>query len=182
MPPYQQNNLSQQFSPEQPTTGWPVRLFVFSLALLAIALVIYAGLLFGYKPYLEKQIADTDDKINKLAQTISKENQEQLLRFYSQVLNLKNILDKHVIASKFLPFLQKVTNKKVFFTRMTATSQERTIALDGQTDSYETLAQQLQAFKESKEVERYIITDSQLNENRVAFKVQVVLMPSLFKL
>ena len=149
--------------------------------MISIAVIVYGGLLYGYKPYLENQIADVDEEINALAAKIPKENQEQLLRFYSQLSNLKNILDNHTIASKFLAFLEKNTNRRVFFTKLTEITSERTITLEGVTDNYDTLAQQLQAFKEAKEVERFVISDSQLNENQIRFKVQVVLSPALFK-
>lgn len=180
MPQYEQN-LTEQFGSEKLSVGWPWRLFVFSLVLLAISLITYVGILFGYKPFLQNQIELKDKEINRLADTVSKTDQEQLTKFYSQLLNLKSILDQHIVTNKILPFLEKNTNKSVFYTKLSAKAGDYSLTLEGFADSFEILAQQLEAFRQAKEVNRFIINESQLVEGRVRFKLTAFLMPTMFK-
>jgi len=116
-----------------------------------------------------------------LAASVPKAEQERLVRFYSQLQNLKDILDRHVIASKFLPFLERNTNKRVYYNRLELDVQQRTMNLDGLGESFEIVAQQLEAFNRAPEVERFLVKNVQAGDKAVRFAISVVLKPELFK-
>ena len=103
------------------------------------------------------------------------------MRFYNQIQSLKNLLDKHVINSKILSLLEKNTNKKVFYNKLDLDVAQRSLNLDGIAESYQILAQQLEAFKQAPEVERFLINNSQFNQGVVRFNLTVVLKSELFK-
>jgi hypothetical protein len=174
MPQYDQN-IPAQFGPEKLPTGWPLRLFAFSLLILTASLLIYVGLRFGYKPYLQNQIAEKEREIEQLAVSIPRENQEKLGAFYSQLLNLKNVLDNHVTASPIFSFLEKNTNKKVFYTRLDFDAKQNVFTLEGAAESYDILAEQLEAFNQAPDVKRFLINESQLSGGRIRFKISVFL-------
>lgn len=166
---------------ERATTVWPWRLFLAALIILAIAILYYAGLAFGYKTYLNNRIESKDAEIAELAAAIPKDDQARLIRFYTQLQSLKNLLDQHVINSKILPFLEKNTNKSVFYNKLDLDVAQRSLDLDGVAASYQILAQQLEAFKQAPEVERYLINNSQYNQGVVRFAISVILKPELLK-
>jgi len=180
MPQYDKN-IIEKFDKEELSVGWPWRFLLISLVSFGIALFIYLGLFFGYRSYLNQQISKKDAEIAQLAATVPKEDQERLVKFYSQLQNLKSLLDQHIINSKILPFLEKNTNRRVFYPKLEADIRRRTLNLEGVAESFEVLAQQLEAFRRAKEVERFIITDSQLVEGQVRFRLSVVLKPEVFK-
>src|SRR3989344_5893547 len=166
---------------ERTTTVWPWRLFVASLIALIVAVLYYVGLAFGYRTYLNSGIEKKDAEIAELAASIPKEDQVRLMRFYNQIQSLKNLLDKHVINSKILSLLEKNTSKKVFYNKLDLDVAQRSLNLDGIAESYQILAQQLEAFKQAPEIERFLINNSQFNQGVVRFSVTVVLKPEIFK-
>ena len=166
---------------ERTTTVWPWRLFVASLIALIVAVLYYVGLAFGYRTYLNSGIEKKDAEIAELAASIPKEDQVRLMRFYNQIQSLKNLLDKHVINSKILSLLEKNTSKKVFYNKLDLDVAQRSLNLDGIAESYQILSQQLEAFKQAPEVERFLINNSQFNQGVVRFNLTVVLKSELFK-
>ena len=166
---------------ERTTTVWPWRLFVASLIALIVAVLYYVGLAFGYRTYLNSGIEKKDAEIAELAASIPKEDQVRLMRFYNQIQSLKNLLDKHVINSKILSLLEKNTSKKVFYNKLDLDVAQRSLNLDGIAESYQILSQQLEAFKQAPEVERFLINNSQFNQGVVLFNLTVVLKSELFK-
>ena len=94
---------------------------------------------------------------------------------------MKNLLDQHVVSSKILPLIEKNTNKKIFYNKLDLDVAQRSLNLDGIAESYQILAQQLEAFKQTPGVERFLLNNSQFNQGVVRFNVTVVLKSELFK-
>lgn len=181
MPPYTPPNLSDRLGPEDLPIGWPWRFFLFSLLVAITAAIVYGGLAFGYKPFLNVQIKEQEAAIEQLSQVVPKKEQESFLAFYSQLVNLQNILTNHAAISKTFPFLQLNTNKQVFYTAIDLRVPERRLGLEGFASNYGIFSQQLQAFSVAPEVETLIINDSNALEGRVKFRLSLTLKPSLLK-
>lgn len=174
-------NLESLLSPEKLSVGLPWKLFIFAVILFGTVLAAYFGLLFGYKPFLNSRIDDVNQKIQNLAQSIPAEDQKDFLLFYSQVVNLKNLLSKHVIATKLFPFLERNTNKRVAFNVAAVDAIRKELVLEGIAESYSILAEQLQALNQSTEVKEYLLNQSQLSDGRVRFRISAILDEKIFK-
>ena len=170
-----------QFEPEKLPVGWPWRLLSVALILFLASIFIYLGLIFGYGPYLESQIAKADVEIKTLTDTVSKDDQERFIQFYSQLSNLESLLNNHILSSKIFPQLEKISNKKVYFNIANIKVENKLMELDGVADSYAVLGEQLEAFNQTKEISRYILNQSQAEEGAVRFKVTLYLNDSLIK-
>ena len=176
-----QNPLNQ-FETEHLPIGWPWRFFSVSLIVFAASIFVYAGMVFGYEPYLINKIAKQDQAINELAESVSADERDQFARFYSQIVNLKNLLDNHVASSKIFPFLESVTNKKVYYATANLKTAERELELDGAADNYQVLSEQLESFRRSPLVASYFLNQSQLgSDNNVQFKVILKLKEAALK-
>ena len=57
----------------------------------------------------------------------------------------------------------------------------RELAIDGTTDAYQTLAQQLQAFAAVPEVEQYLVTQSRVVDGKIKFRLTATLAAKLLK-
>src|SRR3989344_5147872 len=99
MPPQIPVNIAGKIGPEKLTVGWPWRFFLFSILMIITFLVVYFGLTLGYRPFLESLIEEQNIEINQLGQTISQQDQQGFINFYSQLANLQNILNSHVTSS-----------------------------------------------------------------------------------
>ena len=91
MPQQFAQNPLNQFEPEKLSVGWPWRLLSVSFIVFFIALLTYFGLVVGYEPYLNSRIEQKETEINNLAQTVSNEDRDKFIGFYSKLDNLKNI-------------------------------------------------------------------------------------------
>ncbi len=168
-------------SPERFSSGAPWKIFVFSLIFFGAVFGSYLGLILGYKPYLNSRVAAVQQEIDNLAASISAEEQNELLRFYSQIVNLRSLLGSHVSLAKFFPFLEKRTNRRVSYDVMFANSSTRELILEGIAESYAVLSEDLQALHQSPEISNYTLNQSQAGEGRVRFRVTAVLAPELFR-
>jgi len=182
MPPINfPTTINEKLGPEKLPIGWPWKLFLFSLLTVITALVIYSGLSFGYRPFLEQQVEAIDESIRALSEIIPEDQQKNLITFYSQLANLQAIFKKHVATSKIFGFLEKNTNQSIFYTNMDLRTAERKLSLDGIATGYDTFSQQLEAFNNTAEVESLVVNESTATEDLVKFKLFVILKPELFK-
>ncbi len=179
-----QNNLkaaSNLFRPEKTAVGAPTRLLTFSFLFMLIALLSYLGLAFGYAPFLNSRIKNLDQQLQQLSGTVSQADQDNFIRFYSQLVNFRKILDSHVVASQLFPLLEKITSQKVFYSDADLKIQERQLVLQGLAASYGVLAEQLASFSNDPAVEKYLLNQSQFGDGRVQFKITLLLKAELFK-
>ncbi len=165
---------------ETSKAAWPWKMFSFTLFILIIVVIVYAGLTFGYGPFLKKRITAVDAELNSLATKIPQEDQDNFIAFYSQLANVQNLLKQHVVASPVFPLLEKNTGERVQFVTMDLNIAEKRVNLEGTAGSYEMLTQQLDMLSKLPEINRYSIAESQLVEGRVRFRVIIFLNDSFF--
>ena len=175
------NNLDKLVGPEQSPTRWPWKILTFSLVVFFVAVVFYFGLSFGYKSFLQSQITQTDKEFETLAQSIPEIEQKALIDFYAQLGNLQKILNNHTLGSKLFSFIEQNTNKKVYYTNLSLNTFNNDLSLTGRTDSYETLAQQLQAFELAQGVTKININQADAKAGEVNFRVTLKFAKNTFK-
>lgn len=176
------DKVIEQLGREPPKTpGWSFGIVMFSGTILFIVVFVYLGLTLGYEPYLNSQIKQQQDQINKLSQSISTTDQAKLIAFYSQISNLKTLLKNHVISSKMFDWLEKNTEANVSYQSMSF-SQGNNLTLSGTAVAEGDLNQQLAIFEASPEVQRVNLTsvaNSQAGAAGWTFNLTLVLSPSL---
>lgn len=167
--------------PDKAAVGWPWRFFIFSFLIALTAAAIYVGLAFGYKSFLQSRSQKLDDDIETLANAIPKDQQEKMLRFYSQLANLQTLLNKHTTPSALFTLLEHVTNQQVILNGLEIKLSERRILLEGTAASYQVFAQQLEAFNRVPEVERVLVNESYASDGRVIFRISVIVRESALR-
>lgn len=171
-------SVTEQFGGDKGTVGWSWRLLVFTFVVFGVALVAYAGMAFGYRPLLEGQVADLDQKTSELSQLVSESDQRNLSGFYSQLVNLKALLDNHVQGSKLITLLERNTNQNIFYTKVLFTSADKQAELEGVARNYAELVRQMEAYRQMNEVERFFLVESQTIEGGgIRFKVKLFFAP-----
>lgn len=164
-----------------PNAGVPWKIFLFSLIVFGAVSAGYAGLVFGYRPYIAAQLNSVNGRIDALAAAVPAQDQQALFQFYSQIVNLKALLQNHVIVSKVPAFWEARTNARVSYTSARLDVPHRELQLEGIADSYTTLTEQLQALSQSPEVERYLLVDSRIPDGKIHFRINATFVPALFK-
>lgn len=173
-------NIAERFlESEKLAVGWPWRIFVFSLFIFLLALSVAAGLKYGFRSYLDLQQKELDKTIQESGGAINETQQENFINFYSQLINLKYLLNNHLETSNVFSFLEEKTNQGVYFESAIWTATERQLRLEGITKSYDNLAQQIIAFEQSSEIEKVVLENSQTAERGIRFNVRIIANPSL---
>ena len=165
------SNLREQFVTEQIPVGLPWRLLTFSVIVFGFSLFIYFGLKFGYETYLNARAEQLDKNIEDLASRVSKEEQQNFINFYSQLVNLEKALDRHKFSSNVYSFLERNTLPLVYYYEGDFLVNGGTLGLRGRADSLEALVQQLSVFDKSSELEKTVLDQMSFEGNDVNFGI-----------
>lgn len=166
---------------DQDTAGAPWKIFLLSLLVFAAAVAGYAGVRFGYAPYISKKLDAANSQLAELSAAIPEKEQAGLIKFYSQIVNLKGLLGSHVLGSKLPAFLEARTNAGVAYTNVSVNVPRRELTLEGLTDRYETLSEELEGLRQAPEVQAVLLNESRLSEGKIRFRITATLAPALFR-
>lgn len=162
------------------TQGWAVGALLFSGGILFLALVIYAGLAFGYEPYVQSQLTAEQNKVSALNQSIPGSDQSQLIGYYSQIANLQILLQKHTNTTQLFSWLEKNTEANVHFQSLAlAAANQMTVVGVGATEA--DINQQVAIFENAPEVSSVTVsnvTAPQIPGNGWTFDMVLVMNPS----
>ncbi len=175
-----ENTVAEQFVSERLPVGWPWRLLVFSIALFAFSILVYFGIRLGYSSYLEDRIADVDAAIAALTSEVTATEQDQFVGFYSQIVNLKSVLDRHGYAGNTFSFLEKYTLPEVQFTEAGLNAEELILSLRGDAPSLAAVGEQLAAFEAAPEVNKVLLRDTNAAA-RTTFSFTIIFRDSFFE-
>lgn len=179
VPQYTQG-LREQFVSANLVVGWPKKFFTFAVTIFASVLLIYVGLAFGYKTFLNKSIEDLDGQLENLSSQITAEQKDNLAMLYSQVTNTRTLLRNHVFPSQVFILLESITHPEVTYLSLDLDTKERGIVIMGVTASYENLTSQLALLENSPKIERYNLESSEWDKGVVQFKVNLTVAKSVF--
>ena len=130
------------------TPGWSSGILLFSGSIFLIIIFVYAGLRFGYEPYLNAQLSSLESQAQKLGQSVSPADEANLVTFYSQIANLQSLIANHVFFSQFLAWLGQNTEANVYYTNMIFSSGNQ-IALAGVAKTSADVLEQVAVFEAS---------------------------------
>ncbi|MEK7626559.1 MAG: hypothetical protein AAB399_00095 [Patescibacteria group bacterium] len=164
MPEGQPKSLNEQFIPEIAAVGLPWRLMVFSGVLFGLSILIYFGMSIGYKSYLEAKSASMDSQLEELSNSISQKEQQKFVGFYSQIVNLKSVLDKHIFSANIFSFLEKNALPHTFYTEANFNSTSYSLELNGRVPSLQALAQQLAQLEKAPEIHSAMLESTNFNQ------------------
>ncbi len=164
-----------RFQGERLPIGWPWRFLMVSFVIFLTSILIYLGLAFGYKPFLNRAIAEKDAQIMEQAASVKKEDQDKLIQVYSQMINIKSLLSGHIFPSGIFAMLEQKTHPKVYFTGADFKADEGSLELDGLTVSFSALSEQLEIFSKTAEIEKYTLRQAQQSGDLVQFQLALKL-------
>jgi hypothetical protein len=151
-----------RLSKEPPRTpGWSVNILLFSGGIFFISLLVYFGMVYGYEPYLTGQISQLSAQMDALAKSISPDDQAQLVSFYSEITNIKNVLGNHVILSRFLSWLEQHTEANVYYAHLTFGAGNQ-VGLSGIAQNEADVSQQMAIFESAPEVKTVTLANVSL--------------------
>lgn len=153
-----------RLSKEPPKTpGWSAGVLTFAAGMLFIAVMTYAGMAFGYSPYLNGKILTLNGQISALAKQVSSDDQGKLITFYSEITNVRAALANHVVFSKFLSWLEQHTEVNVSYTKLGFASTNQ-ITISGSAKDEADVNQQIAIFEAAPEVSSVNVSNVLLSD------------------
>jgi len=175
-----QNQRSEFFSHEL-KAGLSWRLFTFLAIIFTVSVLTYAGLQYGYRPFLDRSIVDYENILRSATARFGAAEQSNLIGFYSQTVNLRSLFKSHILSSKVFTFLESATSPKIAYTSADLSIAEKQLTLSGVTDSYETLINQIISFERYSGVQKVLLGDNSFSDTGVArFTVKVIFNENFF--
>jgi hypothetical protein len=180
------DKVIEQLGKEPPKTpGWAFGALFFSGGILFLAVLIYAGLTYGYEPYLQNQVDTEQAKVDALSQSVSQSQQTQLIDFYSQISNLQALVQNHVLSSQFFTWLQNNTEANVYYQSFSLAN-GGTVTMTGAAVSEADINQQIAIFESPQNASNVSsvtvssVTAPQLPGGYYTFSVALTMNPSVF--
>ncbi len=173
--------LNEEFLTESLPVGWPWRLLVFSVVFFSLSLLSYFGLRIGYRSYLESESKRYDGELAKLSTTVSSDQREEFTSFYSQVFNLRSVLERHPFSSNAFRYVEKHTINAVYFTSAQVHVADAKLTLQGVATGFDAIAQQLSIFNKAPNVVRVSLSQVGLQGDAVNFTVEITFTLDFFR-
>jgi Tfp pilus assembly protein PilN len=166
------------------SVGFPWRLLVISFVIFGLTVLVWAGIQFGYTPFLNSQLSSATANFNALSGKISERQQKDLTSFYSQLYNIQSLQASHIYSAKLFDFLEKNIYPNVVLNSFQASLPGGSIRFDGVAADYQTLTNELAILKSDPNVTLVSLDSSNQRDVKggggVAFTISVSLSPSLF--
>ena len=161
--------------------GWSGRLVMFAGTTLFVSLLAFFGLAYGYKPYLESQVAASERDAKKFSQEIPANLQENIVKFYSQITNIKSLLARHGASSKFFDLLEAKTIPNVYFEKLNLASANQEVQLSGRAKTFQDFSAQIAVFQANPLIVKVLVKTSTLDAQGLwAFDVTLTVDPTFF--
>jgi len=155
----------QQLGRETPhTPGWSLGVISFSGGIFFIAVFLWAGLAYGYKPLLDGQAGQVEGQIKQIENSVSTGDQANLINFYSQLSNLQSLLAKHKQISNIFSWIESNTEVNVYYTSFSLSSSGR-ISLGVNAKTEADANQQIAIFESSPQVQGLTVSGISYGNN-----------------
>jgi len=159
---------------------WQNILFYFSLVLFLSCL---SGLLI--LNFLEKKSQLTLDNLKETLEkgmtTEKKALEKEILTYQKKIDDFSILLADYRVSSRFFDFLEKIIHPKVFFSELNLSSKEGKVSLTGQTESFETLGQQILIFQKEEKLRGLKLAEIKIGkEGKIDFSLEISFDPKIF--
>ncbi len=171
-------------APPRPKGVFPWRVLIIAIVIFGLNVFLWAGMSFGYIPYLNAQISEADDQFNVLSSSISADEQEQFVDFYSQLYNIDTLARSHTYPGVFFDFLETYTYPAVFLTSARVEVSDSQVRLEGVAANYSTLTDQIAMYRSHPSVISVSLNASRAREaseiSGTNFSLRLIFEPSYF--
>lgn len=163
--------------------GFPWKILVFSAIVFFFTIFIYLGLKFGYNSYLTSRDKNLDKRIDQLATVVSMEDQQEFITFYSQLVNLKEVLKKHTVSSRTFELLEKHTISSIYYTSAKVLPKDRKLEISGRATSIDSFVEQLYVFDNSSDFRaKATVTQMGFDQGRTIFTITLYPREEVFQM
>ena len=149
-------------------------LFVISVIIFVVSLAI-AGGMYGYKAYLQKEVADLSNSLNLVQKNLDPNTIKEFTVMDKRLRNSETLLNQHVITSPLFHVLGVTTLPTIRYTKMDMSFNDvgnLSVTMSGESDGYRSIALQSQALAQNANLSDTIFSNFTVTpKGRVSFDV-----------
>ncbi|MFA5742981.1 MAG: hypothetical protein WCX77_03350 [Candidatus Paceibacterota bacterium] len=168
---------------------WQTLLFYFSFILLVLSLALFLALNVYFVPKLEKETKGITAQIASQGQSVDSgkkisEMEAEVKAAETKLKDFETLYKGNLRASKFFQEFEGAVHPKAYFTSLSLTlkSDEPKAVLSGQTESYQSLIQQIEILQSKDFIKNFDISNiGSAGDKEVSFVLTLNLQPSIFK-
>lgn len=161
-----------------------------------ITLLMYVSLIIliaisGVYLYLMQDLKKKDQELNGLKETLAKKEtsreleqlQKELTTYKEKIDTMSFLFESYHLGTNFFNFLEKYTHPKVKLSLVNVGFSDYRVLLNGETESFITLVQQLYIFENSSDVKNLKLVSFSASKDKafVNFYIEFNLEPYLLK-
>lgn len=173
---------NNSYSPYKPENSFSI---IGTLStLLFLATLVVSGGLFGYERYMYTVISQSQTELDGAKSAFESEDNQKILLVSDQLKSIKTLLNNHTVISPLFDALEKITLPTVKFSSFTFTHDNSsgivTVTVEGEAQSYASLAQQAQIFRDGQYLKNIEFTDINLSDTgTVRTKLKAEINPDI---
>jgi hypothetical protein len=164
--------------------GFPWRLLIISFVVFGLTVLLWAGIKFGYIPFLNSQLDKVTSSFNSLSQKVSADQQKSLTDFYSQLYNIQTLQNNHKYPARLFDFLERNIYSGLNITNFEANLDGGDIRFDGVAFDFQTLVNQLSLLRMDPNVSLVTLESSRQRDLKegggVSFSIKMSIKPNYF--
>ncbi len=178
------DNFSTLVTNNAPRSGIaPWKSLIFSMIILGLSLMIYAGLRLGYKSSIVSTISATENRIKELERAVPREEvKKEFIQFYSQLRNTGYLLASHTAVTPFFAALEANTMEDIGFSDVRINIADKTASINGFARSYQILAGQIAVYENMSGVQKVSLISARRVNDIVGFELRIALTSDLLRL
>lgn len=161
-------------------------MLIASIVVLALTLLIYLGMTFGFEPYLNGQVTAQTAQLNQLTSSMDQAQQQASLNFYSQLYNISMLTASRVDVLPLFSSLEAHTPDGVRLTGAQADVTRGQVELAGTAPSFDAVIASAASWRSDQNVTNVVLenmkTASGPGATGITFAMRVVFAPGVFNI
>ena len=154
--------------------------FYFSLVFFLISVVITLILMFKVSP-LKREFLSNRNYLSRIETPEDKAIEKKVLSIKQPLKDFLEVFKKRKMVSKFLGVLEKTTHPHVSFVNMSLDTSDDKVRLDGHTESFQDLGEQMLLQEHNRYVKSVNLSKIAFNKGGgIDFSLEISLSPEVF--
>lgn len=157
----------------------PVGIFFVIAVIIFVMSLIIAGSAYGYKAYLQKDVADLSNQLIIVQRNLDPNTIKEFTVMDKRLRNSETLLNQHIVTSPLFSVLGATTLPTVRYTKMDMSFNEAgdlAVTMSGESDGYRSIALQSQALAQNATLNDTIFSNFTVTpKGRVSFDVAFVI-------
>lgn len=157
----------------------PVGIFFVVAVIIFVMSLIIAGSAYGYKAYLQKDVADLSNQLTIVQRNLDPNTIKEFTVMDKRLRNSETLLNQHIVTSPLFSVLGATTLPTVRYTKMDMSFNEAgdlAVTMSGESDGYRSIALQSQALAQNATLNDTIFSNFTVTpKGRVSFDVAFVI-------